>query len=329
VESYSYLPFDDLNSARRFFRILKPKASLIVKHDVWPNMVWAAERRNIPVLWVNANLHQETKRLGFFARSLNRSFLGQLSAVLTVSDDHALRLSRLVSPEKIEVAGDSRYDRTLSRMTEAARGAAELLPQDYLQGRKVIVAGSTWGPDQRIVIPAFAALLKEHPQLFLVLVPHEPREDFIEDTDFYLRGFGLSCVRFTKMDGAPCNVDVIVVDRVGILASLYREAWVAYVGGAFGEGVHSVLEPAVYRIPLFFGPKYHMSHEAQSLVQREAARSVLSAGEFENHLRRFLEDEQTWRHAADASGAVVKMGCGATERIVDHLERFLSQQIQK
>ncbi|MFH1862316.1 MAG: glycosyltransferase N-terminal domain-containing protein [bacterium] len=326
VDSYSYLPFDSLISAHRFFRILDPDAFLIVKHDVWPNMVWAASRRKIPVLWINANLHERTKRLYVISRGFNKSFLSCLEAVLTIGEDHAIRLSRLVSPMMIEVIGDSRFDRTLQRWQDAEKTVKKLLPLDALRNRKCIVGGSTWGPDQRLLIPTYASLKREHPELFLVLVPHEPHEHFLDDTDFYIRGYGLKPVLYSQLNGDLSNADVLIVDKVGVLASLYRIAWIAYVGGAFGDGVHSVLEPAVFGVPLFFGEKYYMSHEAQLLVQRQGAFPVDSPAILERHLRTFLEDENAWRTAAQIAGDFVKAGSGASERIVDHLERVLSRK---
>ena len=326
VDSYSYLPFDDFISIQRLFRILNPSSLMVVKHDVWPNLVWTAARRKIPTLWINANLHEKSKRLGWISRGFNRAFLSRLNAVLTVDDSHAERLASLISPKIIEVVGDSRYDRTMDRMKRAEPEAEKILPSAWFEGKKVLVGGSTWGPDQRILIPAFARLKKEHPELYLILVPHEPHPHFLADTEYYLRGYGLNPIRYSQVNGSLPASDVLVVDKVGILAMLYRAAWVAYIGGAFGEGVHSVLEPAVYGLPLFFGPKYYMSHEAEYLVQRGAAHSVNSTEELENRLRLYLEDDQTWQVAAQESMRVVESGLGATERIVERLQELLADQ---
>ncbi|MCX6640883.1 MAG: hypothetical protein NTW14_10450 [bacterium] len=325
LDSFSYLPFDSYYSSSRFLRTLKPAAFIFIKHDVWPNMVWGACRRHIPCLWVNANLHEGTKRLGLFSKGLNRSFMGQLSAILTVDDSHAIRLAQLASPDKIVVAGDSRYDRTVDRMKQLGADEAKILPTEWFKGKKVIVAGSTWGPDQRILIPAFARLKKEFPELYLVLVPHEPHDDFLADTELYLKGFELLSVRLSQLNGELPRTDALIVDRVGILAMLYRTAWAAYVGGAFGEGVHSVLEPAVYGLPLFFGPKYYMSHEAQALAQRGGALPVHSSNEVEEKIRLFLKDPATRQRAANESRLLVEKGCGATERIVTTLERLMTR----
>lgn len=324
VESYSYLPFDDLRSARRFFRILNPVAFLIVKHDVWPNMVWAASARNIPIFWINANLHPRTRRLKPLSRCLNRSFLSVIDEILTVDDDHAVRFSRLVSPSRVHVIGDSRYDRTLERARMPMVGAETRALEEKLKSHRVIVAGSTWGADQRILIPVFAKLKNEYHNLRLILVPHEPKEEFLADTQDYLKGYGLSYSRYTELKKEQQTTDVYIVDKVGVLASLYRMAWVAYVGGAFGKGVHSVLEPAAYRLPLFFGPNYYMSHEAARLVQRGGAWSVASSLELEEKLQLLLEDARKWDTAAQASGDFVLMGAGATESIVAHLEQYLA-----
>ncbi len=324
VESYSYLPFDDLRSARRFFRILDPAAFLIVKHDVWPNMVWAASSRNIPVFWINANLHSRTRRLKPLSRCFNRSFLREIDEILTVGDDHALRFAQLVSPARVHVIGDSRYDRTLERARAPIVNAETTLLEEKLKSHRVIVAGSTWGADQRIVVPVFAKLKREYPDLSLILVPHEPKDEFLSDTQDYLEGYGLSYSLYTKLNGEQQASDVYVVDKVGVLASLYRLAWVAYVGGAFGKGVHSVLEPAAYRLPLFFGPNYYMSHEAAGLVQRGGAWAIASSQELEEKLKLLLDETRNWEAAAQASCDFVRNGAGATERIVAHLEQYMS-----
>jgi 3-deoxy-D-manno-octulosonic-acid transferase len=323
VESFSYLPFDHRRSERRLLKILDPVAVLIVKHDVWPNLVWAAAEAGIPTLWVNANLHQRTRRLWFWTRGLNRSFLNHLTTVLTVSPDHARRLEKLVDPQKIHVIGDSRYDRTLDRLAQSTGNASLNLPAAWLEGRRIIMGGSTWGPDQRLLIPVFARLKKVWPDLHLILVPHEPAEDFLADTFAYLQGYGLTGVRYTQLNGHIPDLDVLIVDKVGLLAALYHAAWAAYVGGAFGHGVHSVLEPAVFNLPLFFGPKHYMANEAKALIAVGGAWSVTSAPELEVHLRRLLDDDRARQAAAKASGDFVRAGAGATDRIMDFLEKAL------
>ncbi|MBU1882059.1 hypothetical protein KKA08_08485 [bacterium] len=235
VDSYSYLPFDAFFAAKRFFDILNPAAFIIVKHDIWPNLIWEAQRRSIPSFWINANLHRRTRRLSWFGKGLNRSFLKALTGVLTVDDEHAIRFSELISPTNIDVLGYSRYDRTLQRMQSAREKAGSILADGSLAGKKVIVAGSTWGPDHRIIIPAYAALKKKYPDLFLILVPHEPHESFLSETTQYLRGYGLNPIRYSQLSGGLSHVDVLVIDKIGILAVLYQYAWIAYVGGAFGD----------------------------------------------------------------------------------------------
>jgi len=323
IESHSYLPFDDLNSARRFFGILDPAAFVIVKHDVWPNMVCVAAEKGIPVLWINANLHSRTKRTKWLFRGLNRSFLGNIEKILTVGDDHALRLVKLVSGQKVEVVGDSRYDRTLARMSSVDRTPLDPIPISWLKDAKIILGGSTWGPDQRILIPAFAALKKENAALHLLLVPHEPKTRFLDETQFYLDSYGLKSAFYSHLNGNLLDADVLIVDKVGILAALYQAAWAAYVGGAFSGGVHSVLEPAAFNLPIFFGPRYHMAHEAGALIQSGGAWTVNSAAELESHLRRLLENDRAREAAARASGDLVRSGAGATDRIIDHLETTL------
>jgi 3-deoxy-D-manno-octulosonic-acid transferase len=323
VESYSYLPFDDWRSTRRFLKSLDPAAVLIVKHDVWPNLVWTAAKMGLPVLWINANLHRKTRRLGFWAKSFNHSFLNHLAEILTVSQDHAERFRRLVDADKIVVTGDSRYDRTLDRLAQSQGNPLQNLPGEWLDHRRVIIGGSTWGPDQRLLTPVFARLKTAFPNLRLVLVPHEPALEFLNDTLAYLEGYGLIGALFSQLNGQTPAADVLIVDRMGLLASLYRVGWAAYVGGAFGHGVHSVLEPAVFHLPLFFGPNHHMSHEAGTLIASGGAWCVSSADELENHLRTLLEDEAAWQAASQASGGLVRAGAGATGRIIDHLEKVL------
>lgn len=323
VESYSYLPFDNRASARRFLKILEPAAVLIVKHDVWPNLVWEASRANIPVFWVNANLHLKTRRLKILARGFNRSFLNCLTEVLTVSPEHAGRFKKLVDADKIFITGDSRYDRTLDRLAGSTAKATEVIPTGWREGRRLIVAGSTWGPDQRLLIPVFVQLKQTWPDLRLVLVPHEPSPGFLQDTAVYLEGHGLSGMRYSQLNGSLPDADVLIVDKVGVLASLYRAAWAAYVGGAFGHGVHSVLEPAVFNLPLFFGPRHYMANEASALIAAGGAWCVTGAADLETRLRKLLEDQAAWNAAAQASGNLVRAGAGATMRIIDHLEKVL------
>ncbi len=316
----SYIPFDTAKNARRFIDLIKPTVAVIVRYDVWPNHLWELHRRGIPILLANATLRKNSSRFWFALRSFHHYLYNTITAILTVSetDAEAFRAFELRQPE-IRVIGETRYDQVWQRSVEAR--TKHVIPATIVKRRKVFVVGSSWEEDEAVVVPVFRRIAQRDPSALMILVPHEPTEETLERLELSLN-FNLRSIRFSALNDFS-NENVIIVDSIGILMTLYQYADVVYVGGSFKQGIHNVLEPAAYGLPVLFGPKHDNSHEAKELVARGGAFVVAGQEECYRQLRKFLNDQRIRTRAGKISLRLVQENIGATERFIERLSKFL------
>ncbi|MDP2359606.1 MAG: glycosyltransferase N-terminal domain-containing protein [bacterium] len=318
-----YLPFDTPWSARRFVDLIAPDLAVVTKHDLWPNLLLAARRRGARLAFVNANFHDRSRLALPWLRSFHRDLLAGFDWIAAVGPLMADRFQQLLTgcSVPVEATGDSRFDRVLER----AQGnrSAELLPAGF-RAATLLVAGSTWEPDEEAFLPAVARLRPLVPGgLHLLLVPHEPHAARLEQLERRLAALDLPACRLSTLEqdtwrGQP----VIVVDRVGLLAGLYAGADLAWVGGGFTTGVHSVIEPAASGLPVLFGPRHHVSQEAQDLLACGGAAEV-TAADADRLLEGLLLEDGKRRGMARAALGLVQARAGVTSRLEEGLLALL------
>lgn len=316
----AYIPFDSAANARRFIELIRPSAAVIVRYDVWPNHLWALRRAGVPTFIANATLRRNSTRRMPVLRQFHREMYNSLDYILTVSpEDKQTFESFGLSHPVVEQIGDTRYDQVWLRSAESR--TRQVIEPRILAGKKVLVIGSSWKADEDVLIPACLRLFGEHPEFLVILVPHEPTLETLERIEYELNG-RIASIRFSNLS-QYVDEKLILIDVVGILMTLYRYASVAYVGGSFSGGVHNVLEPAAYGIPILFGPVHQNSQEAASLVREQAAFVGENQDDLHGHLRMLLDDE---RRRADAGTKALSFVCrntGATERFLSYLEKVL------
>lgn len=316
----TYLPFDSSRNAERFVQLVRPAAAVIVRYDVWPNHLWALKRAGVPTFIANATLRPDTGRLLPFFRQFHAFLYNSIDYILTVSlDDKDVFQSFHLRKPVVEVIGDTRYDQVWRRSAESKQ--RHLIDQQILRNRKVLVLGSSWEEDEEMLLPACRKFFAAHPEFLVILVPHEPTLDTLERIESELNG-SLTSLRFSQLSDYQ-GQQVILIDSVGILMALYQYAHVAYIGGSFGSGVHNVLEPAVYGIPILFGPGHTNSREAVELASRGAAFVGRNAEEFYGHLELLLCNDHARRTAGEQALALVRQNVGATERFLSYLAKVL------
>jgi 3-deoxy-D-manno-octulosonic-acid transferase len=316
----TYIPFDSPRNARLFVDMIRPRAAVIVRYDVWPNHLWALNKAGISTLIANATLREHSAKTLPVAKQLYRALYNSLDYILTVSEDdkRAFDSFRLTHPV-VDVIGDTRYDQVWRRSAESR--ARQVLAPEIHRGKKVLVVGSSWKEDEDVLFPACLKLLKDHPECLVILVPHEPTLENLERIEGELNG-KVPSVRFSDLSRYG-GEKVVLIDSVGILMSLYQYAHVAYVGGSFRGGVHNVLEPAAYGIPVLFGPEHQNSQEAAQLVKEHGAFICTNADELHHHLEALFTDDAHRRSAGDRAAALVKRNTGATERFLSYLEKVV------
>jgi 3-deoxy-D-manno-octulosonic-acid transferase len=327
IKFFEYLPVDTAHNVRFCLDTLKPDMLVFVKFDIWPNLLIEASRRNIPQVLVSGTLSPRSRRLSWVAKRFYGDLYSRLSAIAAISREDAERFEKNASGEvEIIVAGDSRFDQVCQRID----GSPVRLPAAIAAaGRTWIIAGSTWPRDEEIVIPGFAELKRAHHGAGLIIVPHEPTKERIAEIGSALGDANLSFHLLSSLgDDSRVTEPVIVADGIGYLAELYRSGVLAYVGGSFTTGVHNVMEPAVLKLPLFFGPRIDNSYEARRLIELGSGKIVKTAQDFSRELGSLLSDSALAGIKGAAAAQFVRNHCGAAIRCVDLIEKYLERNIQ-
>lgn len=304
-----YLPFDTPANVRRFLDIVNPKMVFFVKYEFWLNYLSALKKRNIPTYIVSSIFRKEQVFFrwwgGFYRKALH------CFTHLFVQNESSKELLASIGVKNVTVVGDTRFDR-VAKIAEQAH-LLPLVASFVEDGKKIFIAGSSWGPDEDVYIPYF----NRTSGWKLIIASHEVNEERIKQIEEQVRGL---CVRYTQatieeVRSAKC----LIIDCFGLLSSIYRYGTVAYVGGGFGVGIHNVLEAAVYGIPVFFGPNNYKFQEAQQLKACGGGIEISSRAEFEEKIAAMDKDSSVIENAGDAAGKYVSQNAGASARIFEVL----------
>jgi 3-deoxy-D-manno-octulosonic-acid transferase len=314
VDFVHYLPLDTPGNARRFLDVTRPKIAVFVRYEYWYNVLRAMFRRNIPVIMVSSIFRKDQ----IFFRPYGgwcRKALREISRFF-VQNQESLELLESIGVESVELSGDTRFD----RVWEAAREKREFpLVERFLDGRTCLMAGSTWPYDDKLlrqIVPSF-------PELKVVIVPHHVDEANIRRiTDLF---DGQAALYSRGEDRTLEARQVLVVDTMGMLTYLYRLADLAYIGDGFGAGIHSIMEPAAFGMPIFFGPNYHGFQEAVDLVERRGAFVVKDPEELTEGIRRFARDARARQEAGRICREYIEEKRGATDRVMAGLRAYLGE----
>ena len=318
------LPFDTAANADTVLVALRPTALVFSKVDVWPVLAAAARARGVRLGLVSATLAEGSRRRGL-GRALLHDAYAALDAVGAIDSRDAGHLVDLgVRADRITVTGDTRYDQVWARAQGIDRSSALLAP--FRDDRPTLVAGSTWPADEGPLLEAWVRLAHGSPggqRPRLVIAPHEPTRAHCGAIERWAADASLS---IAMIDGPGANgADVVLVNGIGVLGELYAIATVAYIGGGFhNAGLHSVLEPAAFAVPVVVGPRHRMSRDALVLIDAGAAAAAADTTELEAAIGRWLLNEPSARASAGASAqAVVQSGLGAADRSWTLVERLL------
>lgn len=299
-----YLPFDTPLNARKFVRLARPEMAFFIKYEFWRNYIEVLHRRKIPVYSVSSVFRPNQIFFRWYGRGYARVL--RRFTHLFVQNEHSEELLRGLGVTEVSVVGDTRFDRVLDIMDEA-----KPLPlvERFAGCWRVLVAGSSWAPDEDMLIAYFNA----HPGLRLVLAPHVISKEHLIEIEAKLHRPALRYSQATPKSVA--EADCLIIDCYGLLSSIYRYATVAYVGGGFGAGIHNVPEAAVYGKPVIIGPNNKKFREAQALIGSGGCFEIRNAGEFGDTMDRLLSDKEALARAGEAAGRYIRSHTGAAEAV--------------
>jgi 3-deoxy-D-manno-octulosonic-acid transferase len=311
VDVTEYLPFDTTPNAVRMLEALRPSALVFAKLDLWPRLCLSARRSGVRTGLISGTLAEGSGRLRGVGRALLGDAYAALDAAGAISSEDAGRLVALGAPATATtVLGDTRYDQVWTRATEAP--AAGAIVERLRDPRPTLVAGSTWPADGAVLLPAWLAI-RARTGARLIIAPHEPTPQHLEPIERWAAANRISLVRLSS--GGPADAEVVLVDTTGVLGDLYALGTVAFVGGGFHRaGLHSVIEPAAFGVPVSFGPQRHNSRDASLLIDARGGTEVRDTASAAALLGGWLDAPEEARTAGARARGVVERGLGAAER---------------
>ena len=314
-----YLPFDTSAAASAVIGAIRPTALVFSKLDVWPLLTEAAAARGVRLGMISATVGEDSARSSRIAHHVLRGAYRRLDAVGAIDGEDAARLVDLgVRRDAVSVTGDTRYDQVAARASSAATSP---LVESLRSPRPTVVAGSTWPADETHLLPAWIAARRNHPSARLIIAPHEPHEPAVAAIAEWAMRNGLSCARLSD-DGAAAR-DVVIADRTGVLGDLYALAVAAYVGGGFHPaGLHSVIEPAAFGVPVIYGAPFGLTRDARLLEAAGAARAAGSVADITTALGVWLHPDAA-EEAGRTARRIVSEGVGAADRSYALIETLL------
>ncbi|MCW3086123.1 MAG: 3-deoxy-D-manno-octulosonic acid transferase [Bacteroidetes bacterium] len=298
-----YLPLDTAHNARLFIDAIKPIAVFFVKYEFWFNYLDELSERRIPTYLVSGIFRNDH----YFFKSYGKWFRNQLSSFshFYLQDPQSEQLLNGIGYKNTSVSGDTRFD----RVNEIAKNVKQIeLVKQFAGNEKVMIAGSSWEEDEKLI-----ASIKL--DFKLIIAPHEIDEKHIHSIEEEFAGKGF-CLRYSKADEATVNLaQVLIIDNIGMLSSLYQYGTVAFIGGGFGKGIHNILEAATFGLPVIFGPNYEKFTEAKELIKQGGAFVVSGVAELEKTVA-LLNDEEVLKTASHISKHYVESRVGASDRIL-------------
>ncbi len=303
-----YLPFDLPGNVNKFIDLVKPTMAIFIKYEFWGNFLHGLKKRNIPTYIISA-IFRPTQSFfkwwgGMFRRML------RCYTTIYVQDDDSRDLLATIGVKNVKVFGDTRFD----RVTDILKGCITLpVIEKFSENNFTLIIGSSWGPDEDIIIPYF----NSHPEMKLIIAPHEFNDARLKALRNSVNGKSVLYTETNAADAADARC--LIINCFGVLASAYRYADAAFVGGGYGVGIHNINEAAVYGIPVMFGPNFHKFKEAHDLIHSEGAFVVNDADDFKTLMDKFTSDGEYLREHGDKAKEYILSQLGATKRIYDEI----------
>jgi len=301
ADAILYLPLDTPANARRFVSMVKPKMSIFTKYEFWPNYFQSLASNQIP-LYIISGIFRPTQVFFKWYGGFYRNVLSYVNHFF-VQNEESATLLKSIGINSIDISGDTRFD----RVYENSLTPKELpIIEDFCKDAPIIVAGSTWHDDEKLLV----RLAEENPDWKIIIAPHEIHSSHISEIE-QLFPYAL---KFSEINKAKVESQVLIIDNIGMLSSLYQYGKIAYIGGGFGAGIHNTLEAAAFGMPVIFGPNYDKFQEAKDLIHIGAAISICNSEELTSAFEYFKTNE-----SGDIAKSYVKSKIGAMDMIINKI----------
>jgi len=308
-----YLPWDSRTQARRFIELTKPTLAIFVKYEFWHHYTLALKQNAIPIISISSIFRGDQSFFqwyGGFFRSILKRF-----DHFFVQNQQSEALLKGIGITQVTLTGDTRFDRVRAITTQ---NTSIEVAKNFKGTDRVFVIGSLWQEDLEVLAP----FINEHKQsLKFIIAPHEISEHFLMQIE---KSIDAKSIRFSQAGDEVSDYTVLIIDNVGMLSKLYRYGEIAYVGGAFGKGLHNILEAACYGMPIFFGNRnYEKFKEATELIMRGGAFAVGNYSELELNYEQMISRPENFMLACEVTKAYIHENLGATDKIMNYCRNSL------
>lgn len=307
-----YLSLDSVQNAKRFLEIVHPGLAIFVKYEFWPNLLKEIKISNIETLLISGIFRKNQLFFKWYGGWMRKSLTA--FSHFFVQDENSKQLLNSINFNNVTVSGDTRFDRVFE-ITQQNNGLSFI--EEFINKKYTVVAGSTWTADETMLVDYINNNASENEKF--IIAPHNINAKDIADLK---NSISKKVVLFSEKDHKNLSdYQVFIIDTVGILTKIYSYADLAYVGGGFTKtGVHNVLEPATFGVPILIGPNYHKFNEAIGLVKNKACFVINDTKELSLHLDEFFQFEKKRLKAGKSAQKYVVDKTGATVKILNYLE---------
>ena len=312
-----YLPLDTISNAKQFIKLVHPEMAFFIKYEYWPNYLNELKNQNIKTYLISGILRENQaffKWYGGFYRNALKTF-----DYFFVQNESSKKLLQSIGFNNVKVSGDTRFDRVVSILERD--NSLDFIEQ-FKDNKTTIVIGSSWPKDETLLVNY---INQSSDDVKFIIAPHNIKQEQIQELK---KSISKKTVLYSEKDEMLKQVQhdktedfqVYIIDTIGILTKIYSYADIAYVGGGFGNpGVHNILEPATFGVPIVIGPNYSHFAEATALVNMEGCISIQNQNQLNEAFDLLLHNEDERLEKGHICSTFVQMNKGATKTIMNHI----------
>lgn len=306
-----YLPLDTKANAKRFLKLVNPEFTVFVKYDIWPNLLLTLKRQNRRAILISALFRKN--------QSYFKSYGGQRKAALFafehifVQDEQSKMLLNSIKYDSVTVSGDTRFDRVNNQLSQ--NNALDFI-SEFKANSMCVVIGSSWEEDEAILIPYINSNASEH--LKFIIAPHQIKESHVKNI---VSKLNVKTLLFSEKNDKNLNdFSVFIIDTIGLLTKIYSYADIAYVGGAMGQtGLHNILEPAVFGVPIVIGKHYKKFPEASAMIEQAGVTSIKNKTDLSTVLDLLMTSNEYLKSEGRKNSEFIEKNKGAVVQITNYI----------
>jgi len=311
-----YLPADTKSNAKKFLQLVNPELAIFVKYEFWLNYLNALHANKIPTLLVSGIFREDQHFFKWYGGIFKRTLF--YYEHLFLQNQESKKLLNTIGITKCSFAGDTRFERVVEI---ASKPKTFPTIQQFSENNFVIIAGSTWAEDEKHLIQSFITLKQKHENLKLVIAPHNIESININQLTSIIESAGANLKHHKFSDGATKeNTDILIIDNIGMLSSIYQYGQLAYIGGGFGSGIHNILEAIVYGMPVVFGPNYKKFNEAIACLQNGISYCYSEQKVLDEIVGEFITNESKRKQIKEECKNYINSNLGSVDKILLHIQ---------